>query len=93
MDYHQKYIVAKKYYIHLQLINNARELIGGDNNIDSNKIIHNSGPSGAGKSTLGNKLKEHQRLYKQVWTQHNIEKYNNIMLKTKNLDDILYQNF
>ena len=44
-------------------------------------------------SELGNKLKEHQRLYKQVWTQHNIEKYNNIMLKTKNLDDILYQNF
>lgn len=42
---------------------------------------------------LGEKLKNHNNMYKYTWAQHNINKYNEILEKCKNLDNFLYENF
>lgn len=42
---------------------------------------------------LGKELKQHQAMYKNVWKQHNIDKLSSVLAKSKNLDNILYQNF
>ena len=38
-------------------------------------------------------LKQHQSMYKQVWKKHNVDKFSEILMKSKQLDNLLRENF
>ena len=42
---------------------------------------------------LSDKLKEHQLQYRYIWKKHNLENFNEFLIKAKKLDNILQENF
>jgi len=42
---------------------------------------------------LSVELKQHQSAYKHVWKKHNIDKFEEILTKSKKLDTLLRENF
>jgi hypothetical protein len=44
-------------------------------------------------AVMGNNLKQHHVAYKNIWKQHNVHKLTEILKKSKDLDNIVYNNF
>lgn len=42
---------------------------------------------------LSQELKQHQSMYKHVWKKHNLEKFSELLIKSKALDNLLGENF
>lgn len=42
---------------------------------------------------MGKALKNHQSMFKDVWKTHNAEKFHSILIKAKELDNFISDNF